>query len=116
MAIESNRLVVRTESLQKKTRLSTAAPACGPVEPVAPGQYYYNPDTNLTEVKGPPEYEGQICFAETKSAQFYQMYVGVAITPGILSWKRCAPSSGNIDPRTGQPYDPLLAFYSPLAN
>ena len=115
MAIESNRLVVRTEGLQKTGRLDTAAPVCGPVDPVPPGVYYHNPETNVTEVRGEPDYEGQFCFVENSTEGPYNMYVGVFIG-GVLLWKRCAFISRNIDPRTGKPYDPLLGFYSPLAN
>lgn len=34
----------------------------------------------------------------------------------VLEWKPCGLFSRTIDPRTGEPYDPLAEFYHPLAN
>ncbi|WGL30748.1 hypothetical protein SCRES3_gp91 [Synechococcus phage S-CRES3] len=114
MAIESNRLVVRSESLQKKAALGTAAPVCGPIDPVVPPLFFPDPVTTLL-VQRLPEYEGQICFVENSTESRYSMYVVVDMN-GILAWKRCGMVSGAVDPRTGKPYDPLASFYSNLAN
>jgi len=113
MAIESNRLVVRTKSLQKTGALDTAAPACALIASVAPPAAYVG--SNLSIVNQTPDYIGQVRFVETEEKGIYNMYVVVDIS-GKRTWKRCAFVSGTLDSRTGQPYDPLLGFYSPLAN
>lgn len=40
-----------------------------------------------------------------------ELYVGIS-----GAWHKAVSSSGEIDPSTGQPWDPLARFYNPLAS
>lgn len=118
MAIEPNRLVVRTAYLQKPDLLAPVTPVCGPLDPIAPPNLFY--DEGLAGYKTRlPEYVGQFCFVENNTIGKYNMYVAVnTSTPpaaAVLSWKRVAFYRLVLDPRTGKPYDPLAEFYNPLA-
>ena len=118
MAIEPNRLVVRSTPRAPVSRLRTPPPVVTNIDPTEPGTSYWNGSVYFIRN---PEYEGQVVIVDNGDFVF-TMYVAVrkeqvtGLPDTALLWKPCIFASGTLDPRTGKPYDPLASFYNVLAN
>lgn len=111
MAIEGNLLVVTSAKREGLSSGLVPTPICSIISN-APPPFIRRNAAGVFEQ--PAEYEGQTRVVETSTRYQYNLYVVVDIG-GVLTWKAVKPSSGVIDPRTGNPYDANADFYNPLA-